>query len=155
MTLLNHGQTSPATTAFRLPQRKRRSPRRYFYNGRRAAVLRALTAARLYCDARRATLADAAASCGSCIPYVKAANVLLRHEATHGALILKVVHGEIPLLTAAAQLRCLDTLVATYHKASTAERVEFAAALGVDVVWDQMILPIIAQERAAAVNATT
>lgn len=149
-----NGAPTPTSPA-RSPQRKRQSPRRHFRKGRRLAVARALTAARLYIDHVRATLADAAASCGSCVPYVQAANVLLRHERTHSALLSKALFGDVSLLAAAAQLKRLDTLVATYRKASATERAEFAEALGVGVVWDQMVLPVIAQERAVAEANTT
>src|SRR6516162_6873088 len=83
------------------PRRTRRSPRRHFRNGQRAAVLRALTAAQLYASGAITSIAKAAEGCGSNSIYVKAVTVLLKAE--NAALLDRVLAGHQPLVEAAQQ----------------------------------------------------
>ena len=63
-----------------MPRRRRQSARRQFRYGQRAAVLRAVTAAKVYRDKAKPTLELAALSCGSNVKYVQAALVVMRSE---------------------------------------------------------------------------
>jgi len=152
------------------PRRRRR--RQFNPDGERLAALRAFTGARLV-RAEAISMAEAAERSGSNRCYVKAALTLLASENT--TLIQRVVAGHVPLRAAAAQMKRLAQLVAAYRWSSAtdrnkfrdltgltnnladhlihadpAERAEAARALGADVVWDEMILPIIQQDRQSA-----
>jgi hypothetical protein len=90
-------------------KRRHRSARRHFRHGHRAAVIRAITAAKLYIDEAIPNLTTAAECCGSNVVYVTAAVILLRSENT--ALQERVLKGHVPLLTAAAQVKQVANLV--------------------------------------------
>jgi hypothetical protein len=102
----------------------RRSPRRHFRHGQRAAVRRALTAAKLYSSGAITSIAKAAESCGSNSIYVKAVTVLLKAE--NAALLDRVLAGHEPLLGAAQQAQRTADLVAAYRSANPADRIAFA-----------------------------
>src|SRR5215472_8808304 len=94
----------------------RRSPRRHFRNRQRAAVVRAVTAARLYASGAVPTLAAAATACGSNAAYVAAAATLLKSE--DGVLLDRVLCGATPLLAAASEAGAVARLVSAYRGAS-------------------------------------
>jgi hypothetical protein len=138
----------------------RRSPREYNRNGVCLAALRAITAAQLYRDPQNAfTLAECALRCGSCVVYVRAAFVLLEH-ADH-RLIDMVVRGKRHILEAARSVEALVKLTNAYKAvapeqakrfcadaglvdlSTTAKRTEAASKLGVDLVWDDMVAPLV------------
>jgi hypothetical protein len=128
--------------------------------GLRRAVLRATTGWRLYADGTAPTLKAAAQSTGSNIAYIAAAGVLL--AAGNTSLLDKVRTGEIPLLAAAAQVKQLAKTTAAYKtkladdlathlvQSTPAERAAAARSLGADVIWDEMILPLIREDRETA-----
>jgi hypothetical protein len=118
---------------------RRRSSRRRFRYGVRAAVVRALTGARIYLNGFVSTLAAAAYGCGSNVIYVRAAVIVLKSENT--ALLDQVLEGDLPLLEAARQVEQLGKLVAAYRGASAADRVAFARAIGPSTLFDDSLVP--------------
>jgi hypothetical protein len=116
--------------------RRRQSARRHFRHGQRAAVLRAVTAAKLYCTGTIPNLALAAASCGSSIRYVEAAIVLFKSE--NAMLLDRVLKGHAPLLSTAAQVKRVADLVAAYRCADGADRIAFMARVGTDNILNEL-----------------
>jgi hypothetical protein len=114
--------------------KRRRSARRHFRHGHRAAVIRAITAAKLYIDEAIPNLTTAAECCGSNVVYVTAAVILLRSE--NAALQERVLKGHVPLLAAAAQVKQVANLVTAYRAAKDADRIAFARACGTDQILD-------------------
>jgi hypothetical protein len=51
-----------------------------------------------------------------------------------------------------ADLRKRETLAEHIARSSSVERIEAARAIGIDVVWDEMIAPIVSEDRASAHN---
>src|SRR6185436_1040173 len=91
------------------PHRPYRSSRRHFRGRKRAAVLRAMTAARLYLDQTAPTLAAAAVECGSNERYVRAAVILIKTE--NAVLVDRALFGQVNLLKAAHDAQRLADLV--------------------------------------------
>jgi hypothetical protein len=119
--------------------RRHYQPRhRQFSDGLRLAALRAFTAARLVLRDGMSVHA-AAQACGSCTAYVLAALTLIRSE--NNSLIEKVLYGEITILAAAHEVKRLGVLVAAFRKASAADRVAFARAIGPSVLFDTSLVP--------------
>jgi hypothetical protein len=135
----NLNLTAPRHAGNGKNRRTYRSARRHFHNGQRLAVLRALTAARLYLSGEAPTLEAAAASCGSSAIYVKAAVILIKAE--NSAMLTDVLVGVVPLLAAAKQLKRVPQLVDGYRRASTAELASFGEIIGADDFWDHVINP--------------
>lgn len=123
------------------PRRRHRSARRRFRHGKRAAVLRAMTAADLYQQGEASSLVEAAEYSGSNVAYVRA--MLTLNKTENLSLLVDVLAGELPLLVAAKQVAQLGRLVDAYRKASAADRVAFANAVGVGALWDETIAPAI------------
>jgi hypothetical protein len=122
----------------RQPSRYRRSARRHVLdNGQRAAVLRAVTAGRLYTTGQVSSLQTAAESCGANLAYVQAAVVLLKAEATH--LLERVLRGEENLLTAAARAKRVASLLDAYRHADNDDRIVFARAAGIGTLLDTLV----------------
>jgi hypothetical protein len=120
------------------PRQQRRSARRHVLdNGQRAAVLRAVTAGRLYTTKQVTSFKDAAESCGANLTYVQAAVVLLRAEDTR--LLERVLEGEADLLKAAAQVKRVAQLLDAYRRADNGERVVFARAAGIGSLLDTLV----------------
>jgi hypothetical protein len=119
------------------PRRQYRSARRHFRHGQRAAVLRAATAAKLYCAGAIPTLALAAACCGSSVRYVEAVTVLLKTENT--TLLDRVLKGHAPLLSTAAQAKRVADLVAAYRRADDADRVAFMRTCGTEDILNELV----------------
>ena len=120
-------------------RQSRRPYRRQLRSGRRLAVVRAFTAARLYLAGAAPSLAAAAESCGSTTVYVRHAVILLRSE--NRSLCDAALGGRVPLHVAAQQLKRLGELVAAYRQASAADRVAFAKAIGPNVLFDTSLVP--------------
>jgi hypothetical protein len=118
-----------------------RSPRRHFRNQQRAAVLRAVTAAKIYLDGTLPTLAAAAIACGSNVHYVGAAVTLLKSE--NGVLLGRVLRGAMPLLAAAREAKRVASLVSAYREASADDLVVFTRVIGPANLWDNAIVPVI------------
>jgi hypothetical protein len=116
------------------PYRRRR---RYMRHGMCAAALRAVTAAQLYLADTIPDLLKAAESCGSNVHYVRAAIILLRSE--NSVLLDRVLHGHIPLLAAANQVRRFVDLVAAYQAADEKDHVAFARAAGPERLFDEVV----------------
>ena len=158
------------------PRRRRR--RQFSHDGQRLAVLRAFTGAKLYLAGWFASLTAAAKGVGSDTHYLAAVIILLRSE--NVSLLNRVLAGDMPLLAAAAQTKRLARLVAAYRSASAAdlerfcdltgaannladhlvnsvpsERAAAARALGPEVVWEQMVLPLIQEDRQSALTDRT
>jgi hypothetical protein len=125
--------------SLRTTRRKRQSPRRQFKNGRRNAAVRAFTGAQLVRGKIAPTVAAAAERCGSTPAYVQAALAILAAENT--SLVADVVNGRVPLLATAREVKRLGELVAAYRKASAADRVAFARAVGPTVLFDTSLVP--------------
>src|SRR5262249_51324727 len=138
------------------PRRQRASARRHFRHGWRAAVVRAFTAAGLYLNEQVPTLTAAAERCGSNVLYVRAAIVLIKHE----ALIEpgRVLRGHVPLLVAANQAWrqrkvkdiTVDEAVMSWRRWTPEQRIAFGRGAGVSEIWDHAIAPVVSEERAAA-----
>jgi hypothetical protein len=124
--------------AARQVRRRRWSARQHFLrDGQRAAVLRAITAARGYLDGTFPTLCVAAQSCGTNPTYVRAAITLLRAE--DPLLLHRVLRGWYPLVKTAAQIEPRVKLVRAYHSASDEDRVAWARAEGAERVFDVLV----------------
>ena len=119
------------------PRLAHRSPRRQFRNGQRAAVLRAITAAKLYSTGAITSLAKAAQACGSNVNYVEAATVLLKAE--NEALLRLVLAGHEPLLESAQQAQRTADLISAYRSANYADRVAFIRTCGTDAIFDVLV----------------
>jgi hypothetical protein len=136
-------------------RRQHASARRHFRHGWRAAVVRAFTAAGLYLNEQVPTLTAAAERCGSNLPYVRAAIVLIKHETLSGQE--KVLRGHVPLLVAANQAWrqrkvkdiTVDEVVMSWRRWTPEQRAEFGRGAGISEVWDHAIAPVINEERAS------
>jgi len=139
---------------------QRHSPREHFRGNVCVAALRAFTAAELHRDDELGlTLREAAMRCGSNVRYVRAAIILLNHGDQN--LIGRVLHGECPILIAAASIAPLVKLLGAFKTASpgtqaifsdvtglvdlssTAARTAAASKIGSAVIWDDMISPLL------------
>ena len=125
---------------FRNIRRRRQSPRRRFRNRGCAAALRSVTAARFYLGGTIPTLELAAASCGSNVPYVRAAIVVLQSE---GHTLERVLAGKVPLLAAAQEVRRLADLLAAYRRATPQDLVALGRAVTAERLWADAIVPAI------------
>src|SRR5262249_2081412 len=119
------------------PRRRRRSSRRHFRHGQRAAALRALTGARLLAAGAVSSLDAAAASCGSSVPYIQAMTVLLKSE--NSSLLRQVLAGQVPVLAAGKQTKQLADLVSAYRRADDGDRVAFARACNADAIFNVLV----------------
>jgi len=122
---------------FVAPPRHYRSSKRHFHHGERRAVVRALTAARLYINNEVPTLEAAAESCGSCVAYVRAVIILRRAE--NADLVQDVVAGRIAILRAAREAQRLANLVTAYREAGNPDRVAFARTCGIEAIFDTLV----------------
>jgi hypothetical protein len=140
--IVNHHNHQNGNGARRRPRhRLRHRSRHQFHNGRRAAVLRAVTAARLWLNGQAPTLAAAAACCGASLGYVWAALILIKSE--NAAVMSDVLAGRVPLITAAKQLKGAAEIVTAYRKSNAKELVTFGKIVGLTDVWDHVINPAI------------
>src|SRR5262245_25897266 len=98
------------------PRRRYRSSRRHFRGRQRSAVLRAITAAEIYRAGMIASMAAAAAACGSNVAYVRAALVLLKSE--DFPLLGRALAGHVSLPEAAREVTKVAELVAAYRAAA-------------------------------------
>ena len=105
-----------------------RSRRRLVRDGQCAAALRAFLAARAYADGWFDSLAAAAVSAGSNVHYTRAALTL--RKSNDERLMWQVRYGNVPILTAAAQVEPQVKLIETYRKASPANLEAFRVATG-------------------------
>jgi hypothetical protein len=117
----------------------RRRRRHQIRNGQRLAALRAFTAATLYRKNDGWTLAMAATSCGSNVPYVVAMLVLMASE--NMTLLRVVMAGKVSVLAAAREVGRLAKLVAAYRAANATDRVAFARAVGPADLFDTTLVP--------------
>jgi|SRR6516162_1826850 hypothetical protein len=143
---------------------QRRSPRQHIRDGICLAALRAFTGAELYrAKPEKLTLGEVALRVGSGIHYVRAAVVLIEHG--DQVLIDRVLRGKCSILAAAASVNALVKLLGAFKTASpenlakfytitgTADlstpvrRMEAAAKFGPEVVWDEMVMPLISNGR--------
>jgi hypothetical protein len=115
---------------------------RHFRGGQRAAALRAETAANIVLGLPNPVTTEigAANQCGSNPAYVGAMVAVIKTG--DGLLLRKVRHGEIGILEAGQQARARLQFLAGFQQMKTAaERKVAAQALGVAVIWDDLILP--------------
>jgi hypothetical protein len=160
---LNLAVHHPSAAQNRARRRAHRSRRRQrFHDGQHLAVLRAFLAARAYAAGWFTTLVAAAVFAGSNVHYVRAALALLQNG--DEALIDHVRRGNVSILAAAKQVQPQVKLIEAYKKATPANREAFypvadlgehilyssaekrAAAgrvVGVDLIWDGLINPVI------------
>jgi len=119
----------------------RRKPKSQFRNGERRAVKRALTGAgiRLGQPVQASSLVNAAQHVGSTAPYVEADVWVLQAE--DPALLDDVLSGREPLVSAAAKVRRRANLIVAYRKANSEDRAAAGPTIGVDNVFDEMIVP--------------
>jgi hypothetical protein len=142
---------SPSSRRQRAPVRRRR---RHFRNGHRVAVVRAFTAARLYLNGQVPSLASAAEACGSNIRYIAAAVVLLKGD--DPSLPDRVIKGWDSLTETANRVRKIvnvEAAVSSWRVWTPEQRAEFGRGAGVADIWDDAIVPTIAEERASQVQA--
>jgi hypothetical protein len=123
----------------RNPRKRHRSSRRQFRNGQRAAVIRALAAARLYASDPICSLMGAATSCGSNVPYIRAAITLVKSE--QPGTLRAALSGDVSLLQAAAQITCVADLVAAYRRAGASDRILFGRTIGPEAVFSTIVEP--------------
>lgn len=103
--------------------RPAKHPRVRNRGGEQIAVVRALTGAMLHLGIPIVppTLAGAATMSGSSIGYIQAAMLVLQAE--DEALVNRVRRGQVPLLTAARQVKRRVKLINALRKASAEDRV--------------------------------
>lgn len=126
---------------------KRNSARKYRPRGRRvrdgeqAAVVRALTAAKLHLGIPipPPTLAEAAKMTGSSIGYIQAAITILKAEDAN--LVTHVTRGSDPLVPAAARVKKRVKVITAIRGASPEDLVAAAKTIGLDAVFDRMLAP--------------
>src|SRR5215831_10026569 len=129
----NNAPASPRQS--RTHRRQRASVRRHFRHGWRAAAARAFTGAELYLNRTASTLAVAAACCGSNVPYIRAAIVLIQDETARQS----VLEGRVPLLAAAHEARqrqeaarvSVEEMTAAWRGWTPGQRAQFGRAVGV------------------------
>lgn len=125
------------------PRRPRHRPQ--FRDGQRVAVRHALTAAKIFLHKIEPTVKAAARACGSNVPYVRAALVLL--EVGNPVLMTRVLVGQANLLEAARDAQHLAGLVKAYRTAAPADHIEFARLIGPDALFDGAVAPAADRER--------
>jgi hypothetical protein len=150
--LVHHPSTGglyikPELKPFNRHERRRRR-RKQFHNGRRAAVLRAITGARLHLFGfdegeviRFPSLRESAELTGANVAYVQHATVVLQSE--NATLLQRVLRGQQSLLAAAREVKQLAELVAAYRNAGPDDRVEFARVITPGRLWDETLAPIL------------
>jgi hypothetical protein len=142
------------------PRRARQSRSRR--NGKQVAVLGAVAGAGLYLNGVVPTIAAAAKRCGVCPQYVAAAIPLLKHG--QADLLGCVLAGNSPLIerkggngnghgngetkSEPVVINLAETLAAHLARSTAAERLEAARSYGIEHLWDEMISPLIAADRA-------
>ena len=157
----NNAPASPRQS--RTHRRQRASVRRHFRHGWRAAAARAFTGAELYLNRTTPTLAVAAACCGSNVPYIQAAIVLIRDETAFHSQRMRqsVLEGRVPLLAAAREARqrqeaarvTVEKMAATWRCWTPGQRANFGRTVGAAEIWDQAIVPVIGEERGELAHA--
>jgi hypothetical protein len=120
-------------------KRHKRNPQ--FRHGERKALLQAITGGSLLlrlpvCPTNRVRAAEMV---GSNAPYLNAAVVVLKAE--DPALLHDVLSGRKSLRAAAAEVRKRATLIAAYLKSSHTDHGTAGFTIGVDEVFDEMIVP--------------
>jgi hypothetical protein len=142
---------------------QRRSPHQHFRDGICLATLRAFTGAEIYRDKPELTLREVALRVGSNGQYVRAAVVLIEHGDQN--LINRVLRGKCSILAAAASVEPLVKLMSAFEMATpetrarffaatgtadlstAAKRTEAASKLGPELVWEEMVVPLVANGR--------
>jgi hypothetical protein len=106
-----------------------------------AATLRAFAGARLLRGdpVQPKTQAAAARLVASTPQYIAAATALLEAEAS--GLIERVLQGDIALLEAAETIRKRARLVKAYRQADKNDRKALGKVVGVDIVFDETVVP--------------
>ena len=125
------------TTRRRRQSSTRRSSRRHFRDGQCAAALRAITGARLYLGKQVPSLAEAAVSVGSNIPYIAAAITLIKAE--DATLRERVLEGHVTLFAAATQVQQVADLVSAYRAATTDDLVALGRTVGAERLFTDVI----------------
>jgi len=141
MDALVHRDLKEGNSTHRRRRGHRHSPRRHFRNRQRAAVVRAVTAARLYATGTVPTLTAAAIACGSSVPYVAAAITVLKSE--DNGLLDRALRGATPLLAAASEAEAVARLVSAYCGASAGDLAAFTRTIGVANIWDKILVPVL------------
>ena len=95
---------------------------------------------------------QAALFAGCSRPLVDAARIII--ESKDKSLIDAVLAGRVTLTAAAAAFRRRVRLVESYRKASLADRVAFAQAIGPTELFDTTITPALAEPTTPTVSAT-
>jgi hypothetical protein len=126
---------APNTRQGKRPRRRRHQ----IVDGRRAAVLRALTAVRLLERGEVSSLVKAARACGSNPAYVAAGQILRKTE--NAALVKLVLAGEVGLLEAASGWRRMGELVHAYRRAELTDRAIFGRIVGAGKLFDEAVVP--------------
>ena len=111
-------------------------------------------------------MAVAAMHCGSNVPYIQAAIVLIQDKTALDPQRTRqsVLEGRVPLLAAARAARqrqkaervTVEEMVASWRRWTPGQRANFGRTVGAAEIWDQAIVPVIGEgcgERARAVAA--
>jgi hypothetical protein len=145
-------QNGPVASSQRRPEKRKniamhghiynrriRQPRHH--KRRHAAALRAFTGAKLLLDIAVVprSRCEAAQLVASTPRYIEAAITLIRAQDRY--LIERVLAGDLSLLTAATHVRKRAKLLSAYREASAGDRAAASAAIGIDQVFDEMIVP--------------
>ena len=84
------------------------------------------------------TIKQAAYLAGVCVPYAAAAVAIADNPAARAA----VLAGDCALMDAAKAV-APESLAVHFARATRTERIEFARTAGVDLIWDELIQPLI------------
>jgi len=150
------------------PRRRRR--RQLNSRGERRAVRQALTGAKLYLAGEFPSLKAAAEAVGVSVRYVHAGVILLQAE--NADLLAQVLAGELLMLAAAKEAKPVAKAIAAYKAMTEADKKAFEAAtgattdlfvhsdpskwataaapLGPEVIWNQMVLPLLNADKGTA-----
>ena len=120
-------------------RRRRQSARRHFRNGQRAAVTRAITAAKIYTAGSVPSLKSAAACCGSNIHYVRAAIPVIQSERAGllGQVFSVASLSSEPLPTCNASLR----VVAAYRRCDLQDLAALGRIVGAEFLVANVVEP--------------
>jgi hypothetical protein len=120
-------------------RKKRRPYRKQVQHGIRLAVLRANTAAQLCMRGKYCSLKGAARACGSTVPYVAAALIVIKSEDI--VVQQRLLTGQLSLLETARRLRQQAALIGAYRGASATDRIKFAVVIGPTNLFENSVAP--------------
>src|SRR5262245_19167600 len=94
------------------------------------------------------TVAQAISCTGSCTDYIGSMKWIVLGD--DGSLLWDVLHGQIDIFDAAAQVRPLIEMKSAYSKLAPDQRINWAAEVDPTVLFDTVIAPAAAKQKAVA-----